>query len=217
MYGLQRFKQEFSDKDKKTQKTKDGKNNVYGTIFSTKTHSINIDIFKALDELGYIQIESLKDKNESYLILEKLGFRQIKEAKKAIKAKIFRKKTKEYPKQMQEIKFKITDKPIDLNEIYIRYKEDKKNEALRKLYTIIWALRNNAVDIKTDKLGIPIIDYEAEKSIQRRIESETEMKGEDKFKLQYHVDATEKNSKDELIGIDASRDETKILGDEEKE
>ena len=127
MCGLQRFKQEFSDKNKKTQKTRDDKNNAY--------------------------------------------------------------------------------------------KEDKNNETLRKLYTIIWALRNKTVDITTDKLGIPIIDYKAEESIEKRIKGET-MKAEDKFKLQYHVDTTEKESRDESRDIEASDDKTSkgiIIGDEEKE
>ena len=46
------------------------------------------------------------------------------------------------------------------------------------------------------------------------------MKDEDKFKLQYHVDTTEKESRDESRDIEASDDKTSkgiIIGDEEKE
>ena len=66
---------------------------------------------------------------------------------------------------------------------------------------------------------IPIIDYKAEESIEKRIKGET-MKAEDKFKLQYHVDTTEKESRDESRDIEASDDKTSkgiITGDEEKE
>ena len=80
LVGLERFKQEFQDRNVKKFPSKDGESNVYKTVFVTATHGINIKTFESLEKLGYIEIESLKNLRKSYLIFEKLGFGQTKEA-----------------------------------------------------------------------------------------------------------------------------------------
>lgn len=193
MYGLQRYKQELSDSNQKGELSEHGENYVYKKIFTTKTHEVNIKTFKALEELSYIQIESIKDTNKSYLILERLGFGQFYDAKEAIKAKLSNNKTEEYQKQMQEIKFKLTDKPLNLNEIYIQYKQNKDNKALKRIGLIIETLKNQNVDIITDELGIPRINYKSETSLAKRMKKEIEQKTESKsFKEKYEVSNEQK-------------------------
>ena len=179
--GLQRYKQKFSDKNMISSISKDGKNQVYDKIFSTVTHGVNIKTFKALESLGYIQIESLKDKNNKVLVAERLGFGQYKEAAESMKAVLTnnQEEKKKYMKQKQKIGFKLTDKPLDLNELYKEYLDVKntrgnnpRRKDVKRIGIILEALKDRNIDIKSDKLGIPTINYNSEKSLAKRIEQE---------------------------------------------
>lgn len=181
--GLQRYKQEFSDRNCKKTIGKNGENYVYDKIFSTLTHGVNIKTFQALDALGYIQIESLEDRKKKLLIAERIGFGQYKEAGRSIKALLTnnQEEKKKYLKQMQKIRFKLTDKPFDLNQLYEEYldiKETKGNDVRRKhvkrIGLILEILKDKNIDIQSDKLGIAKINYKAQCSLASRIQQERE-------------------------------------------
>lgn len=200
LVGLQKFKQEFDDSNKKKAVSRDGKNNVYKKMFSTTTHGINIKTFKALEKLGYIEIQSLEDVHKSYLVLERVSFGQFKDAKDALMEKIsspFEKdknSTHEYQKQMQKLKFMLTDKPIDLDEMYKEYKNNSKDKNMRRIGMVIEALRDKNVDISIDKLGIPSINYKSQKSLASRVD---EMIKEENGNLDENVkDRFKKENKD---------------------
>lgn len=187
LVGLQRYKQEFSDKNKKKELSRDSENHVYNKVFSTLTHGINIKTFQALESLGYIQIESLEDKRSRLLIMERLGFGQYNEAKESIKAMITNNQDakNKYMRQMKKISFKLTDKPLDLNELYEQYEEVKNTRGnnpnrkdIRRIGIILEALKDKNVDISVDKLGISRINYKAKTSLAKRIEQEIAIKQE---------------------------------------
>ena len=129
-------------------------------------------------------------KHKSYLIFEQLGFGQFKGALEATKAKFTNKKTKKFPKQMQEIKFKITDKPVSLSEIYEQYKSNKENKSLKRLMTIIRGLGDQNIDIVIDSLGIARINYNAETSLGKRMKDEFRA-GSNNLKKRYEVQMDE--------------------------
>ena len=179
--GLQRFQQQFRDKNMISTLSRDGQSQVYDKIFTTVTHGINIKTFKALESLGYIQIESLEDKKKKALVFERIGFGQYKEARASIKAVLTNnqeEKTK-YMKQMQEIKFKLTDKPFDINDVYKEYLEIKdtkdknpRRKDIKRIGIILDALKDKNIDIEKDNIGIPKINYNSNRSFVKRIEQE---------------------------------------------
>ena len=69
--GLSRFQNELMNKNKLEQE------------FTTRTHQINLKVFKELEKLGYIKIDDIKDKGESSLFIEKIGVGNFKSAAKA--------------------------------------------------------------------------------------------------------------------------------------
>lgn len=190
--GLQRYQQKFMDKNMISTLSRDGKSWVYDKTFSTVTHGINIKTFKALESLGYIQIESLEDKKKKTLVLERLGFGQYKEAGASIKAVLTnnQEEKNKYMKQMQEIKFKLTDKPFDINDVYKEYLDIKdtkeknpRRKDIKRIGVILDALKDKNIDIEKDKLGIPKINYNSDKSFVKRIEQEKEFeKRENSFR-----------------------------------
>ncbi len=174
LVGLERFKQEFQDKKVKKVPSKDGRSNVYKPVFVTSTHGINIKTFESLEKLGYIEIESLKDLRKSYLIFEKLGFGQTKEAYKSAKS-VITGKNKELRKQIKRIKFRLTDKPFDFEEVYEHYLDVKdtkegnlERKPLKRLGIIFDILEKRNIDIQRDNLGIPFINYKATSSFAAR-------------------------------------------------
>lgn len=178
LVGLERFKQEFQDKNVKKIPSKDGESEVYKPVFVTSTHGINIKTFESLAKLGYIEIESLKDIRRSYLIFEKLGFGQTKDAYKSAKS-VFTGKNKELQKQIKKIKFRITDKPFDFEKVYDNYLvvKDTKGEnpdrkPLRRLGILFDILDKRNIDIQRDNLNIPFINYNATVSFATRKKAE---------------------------------------------
>lgn len=222
--GLQRYKQKFNDKNMITTISKDGKNQVYDKVFSTVTHGINIKTFKALESLGYIQIESLRDKNNKILVLERLGFGQYKEVGASIKAVLTnnQEEKKKYMKQMQEIRFKLTDKPFDLNEVYKEYLEVKntrgnnpRRKDIKRIGIILEALKDRNIDIKVDKLGIPTIDYNSEISFAKRIENERKFEERENNFRESLSDFEEQ--KEEQKDINMDQDIQRNINDNEQE
>lgn len=182
LVGLQNYKQQFSDKHKKTEISKDGENQLYSPVFKTVTHGINIKTIEALGKLGYLQVDEKMPKNKSILFFEKLQFKQYKEASTAMKAKLSGDKEllKEHQKQMYEIKFRLTDKPLNIEDLYKQYAEIKVTRgdpSIKRIGIILEALKDQKIDVVTNQLGIAEIQYGSEESLAKRITKE--MKYED--------------------------------------
>lgn len=201
LVGLQNYKQQFSDQNKRKEISVDGENNVYTPVFKTKTHGINIKTIEALEKLGYIQIEQKEPTNKSLLILEKLQFKQYEDVRKALNAKITSDKEtiNKYEKQMYEVKFRLTDKPLNLEELYKQYSEvktERGNAPLKRIGIILEALKDKKIDVKTDNLGINKIEYDSQESLAKRVIREMESKNSNKkFRESQHVDIGELENK----------------------
>lgn len=222
--GLQRYQQQFRDKKMITTLSKDGKSQVYDKTFSTETHGINIKTFNALESLGYIQIESLEDSKKKALIVERLGFGQYKEARASIKAVLTNNQEgkNKYMKQMQEIKFRLTDKPFDINEIYKEYLDIKdtrdknpRRKDIKRIGIILDALKDKNIDIEKDKLGIPRINYKANKSLAKRIGQEKAFEERENSFRENLSNYEEQREEQHEINMD--QDIQKNIEDEEKE
>ena len=171
---LQTIKQQFQDKGIMAETSRDGDNNVYPQVYSTTTHGVNIDTIEALEKLGYLQIERKEPKKKTNLFFAKLGFGQYKEAKEALFSKDDSKKV-----QMYNLALKVTDKPIDFEEIYKSYlnvkgtrEKSEKTSAIKRLGIIMEALRKRNIDIVKNDIGEIVIDYNAEESFASRMKRE---------------------------------------------
>ena len=179
--GLQNYQQQFEDTNKKMETARESENNVYSQVFTTCTHGVNIKTIEALEKLGYLQIESKEPKRKSNLIFEKLGFKQYQEVKETLLAQMSfdKEKMKEHQKQVYEIKFKITDKPLDLDEVYKQYLEVKdtkginlQRKPIKRIGILLDILKNRNFDIETDELGRKRINSKAERPFAKRIQEE---------------------------------------------
>ena len=199
LVGLEQHKQQFADQKKKLQPSRDSEEyGVYPTVFSTKTHGINIKTIEALENLGYLQIESKEPKNKSLLLVEKIGFKQYNEAKEAAVAKIKSDEDtlKKHQKQMYQIKFKLTDKPVDLEGLYKNYlqlKETRERIPNRKdimrIGAILQALENRNIDLERDNLGVLQIKYGAKEAFGKRVEREKKIgEADEKFRQSLRED-----------------------------
>lgn len=188
---MQSIKQQFEDKGVFTQESRNGESNVYPQIYSTTTHGINIKTMEALEELGYLQIERKEPKRKSNLLFEKLGFGQYKEAKDALFS-MFSKDKADNEVQMYDIAMKVTDKPINFEEIYEQYRnssQDRANgenrRAIRSIGTILEVLRNRNIDIVKNDIGETVIDYKAEEPFAKRMKRELTNSSEEYRKANY--------------------------------
>lgn len=174
---LQSIKQQFEDKNTRTEQTRDGENNVYPQVFASTTHGVNIDTVQALETLGYLQIERKEPRKMSNLLFEKLGFAQDKEERKEILLAAIK---NELPRvQMYNIAFRVTDKPLDFEEIYKAYLELKgpreknpKISATKRIGIILESLRKRNIDIVKNDIGETVIDYNAQESFANRMKRE---------------------------------------------
>jgi hypothetical protein len=134
--------------------------NVYKPGFATKTHSINIKNFKVLEELGYISIDEEKPAGSTKLFVEKMTVGNTKGLRES-----FKKKQKV---DLTLIKFKITDKKINLIDFYLAYKTGKyRVPGERRIANVMFneehgILRKNnprGLAVTYDKFGRQIIEY----------------------------------------------------------
>ena len=107
--------------------------------FETLSHGINQKTFRKLQDLGYIKDYEDKFKKKSRIPLSKLAFGNIKGIMKE--------------EDMYDIKFKLTGKPLDL--------EDSK---LRKCFPMVFGEKNGIIakrgyNFKREKDGSLTIDY----------------------------------------------------------
>ena len=185
LVGFSRYKQNLKDTpfevDKNGQK-------IYSQKFATLTHGINLENFKALEALGYIKIDSMtsqfepksldekiaaltKKKGEpkrSYLLMEKIGFGNWSGAKDAVKAMLFgdEKEKENNSKEMQKVSFRLTDKPIDFEEIKKfrspQYRKSLPPETVRaaaKIGMMARLMDSRKLSIEQDAFGRDYIKY----------------------------------------------------------
>ena len=207
LVGFSRYKQNL--KNSPYEENENGEK-IYSQKFATLTHGINLENFKALEALGYIKIDSMtsqfepksldekfaaltKKKDEpkrSYLLMEKIGFGNWKGAKDAAKAMFFgNKEDKEKnSKEMQKVSFRLTDKPIDFEEIKKfrdhQYRKSLPPEMAKAAYKIGMMARlmeSRNLSIKQDAFGRDFIKYptrlENAKINQRKAETRRENAG----------------------------------------
>ena len=155
---------------------------MYSKKYEIKTHGINIKNMKLLEDLGYLTIDEDIVENNSLLIMERIGFGQLKEARKAIKAKITGNKDaqKVLQKKMHKLSFRITDKPIDFQELYDLCNNSNEKGKISRFKAIFdkkrGILAKFNLDVQTDEEGFSRIIYNANEPFVRRIE---EQKGEE--------------------------------------
>lgn len=180
---------------------------IYSQKFATLTHGINLENFKALEQLGYIKIDSMSSQFEpksidekiaaltqkkgqpkrSYLLFEKIGFGNWEGTKEAVKAMFSNdEKLKEAnSKEMQKVSFRLTDKPIDFDEIkqfrnpqYRKSFPSEKEKAAKKIGMLARFMEDRKISIKQDSFGRDYIKYpsrsENAKINQRKKNSELE-------------------------------------------
>lgn len=195
LVGFSRYKDNLKNSDYEI-----GENGekVYCQKISTVTHGINLKNLQMLENLGYIKIDSMEEKFrqtaiekalgreprglKNLLILEKIGFRNFDDLKKITKAGLTGDKDTldSMRKTFQKVTFRLTDKQIDFEELYMKSAnlsqvEDKKEKtALRRLSVIfdkkqgILATKN--IDIGKDSFGRAVIKYDTKEPFGKRLD-----------------------------------------------
>jgi len=196
---LQAIKQQFEDRKTRTEQARDGENNVYPQVFSSTTHGVNIDTVQALETLGYLQIERKEPRKMSNLLFEKLGFAQDKEERKEILLAAIKNKLPRV--QMYNIAFRVTDKPLDFEEIYKSYLELKgprektpEISATKRIGIILESLRKKNIDIVKNDIGETVINYNASESFANRIKREQTDSSAEYRKSIFIADSIEQSS-----------------------
>ena len=212
LVGIHRYKQELSDKDIMKIKSPKGRNIlVYQSVFSTLTHDINIKTFEALDKLGYIEIAGKVYIGSDSLITEKLAFGQYREAIDAMYNSL--RNNGKGEKEIRKIQFRLTDKPLDLEEIYEQYlkvKGTRGNRDIKRLGIIIEALRYKKIDIEVDEVGMIRINYNAQNSFARRIQMQKVSARKDSFQRVLIEEASAEQALEGTVGEATAKKSKKI-------
>lgn len=171
---------------------------IYNQKISTVTHGINIKNFQMLETLGYIKIDSMDNRHsqnmvgrilgrkpkekQSLLILEKLGFKNYGDLREIARATITGDKETlvRMRKPTTRVTFRLTDKPIDFEELYSKFSNleqvEDRNErvALRRLAGIFnherGILTTKNLDIVKDRFGRDILKYNVKESFGMRMQ-----------------------------------------------
>lgn len=197
LIGLSRYKENLEGSP--YYQREDG-TKVYTKMFTTVTHSINLKTFKKLEDLGIIEIDpdypDFKDTGKkSLLIMEKIGFGRYKDISEVAKSLIKRDKEslEKSKKEMKEVRFRLTDKKIDFEDMYkkingiIPYKSAEEKVALSRMGTIFRTkngiLSTKDLDIEKDITGRTILRYGRRKNnfgkrMERKITEENFLKKE---------------------------------------
>ena len=194
-------------------------NGAYDRNYQTRTHARNVKNLEALERLGYIAIEDISEYKKKYQITERLGFGQVKDALKATKAMLIgsHEEKEKYKKQLYTVKFRLTDKNIDFDELYDAFKSQKNEDVtstFRGLYSKEYGiLAQKKLDICKDFNGMPMIGYDAKQSYTDRVDSEQSgMKSHQDYIEELHVDGNvEIRSQNEHIG---NNDKSKVKQEE---
>lgn len=187
LVGFSRYKENLKGTD-----YEEGENGekIYCEKISIHTHRINLKTLKMIEDLGYIKIDSIKDRlnrkgeyqeKKKLLILEKLGFRNYEDLKRIAIATLKgdRKTLESMKKTFKKVTFRLTDKEIDFEELYrksanISSITDKKEQiALRRLSAIFdnkqGILSTKNIDIGKDSFGRDVIKYNTKESFGQRV------------------------------------------------
>jgi len=171
---------------------------IYSQKVSTVTHGINIKTMEALETLGYIKIDNLEDKFEPsivgkmlgkepeekqvLLVFAKLGFGNYDDLMKMAKAGLTGNKEAldKMKKKKQKITFRMTDKPINFEELYNTFSDLSQVEdanqrvALRRLAVVFshkqGILSRKNIDIEQDRFGRDVLKFGTKQPFGRRIE-----------------------------------------------
>lgn len=147
LVGFQRYKENL--RGSQFELDENG-NKIYSQKISTVTHGINLKNLRALETLGYIKIDSEETRfhssrisellgrepkpKRSLLIAEKIGFGNTKDLKEIAECMLkgnkegLEKKKKDFSK----ITFRLTDKPIDFEELFERVHSAEKEPRIAK-------------------------------------------------------------------------------------
>lgn len=209
LVGFSRYKEDF----KYSNDYEIGENGekIYNDKISTVTHGVNIKTLQALEKLGYIKIDSIDEKckqsfigkltgkepeeKETFLIVEKLGFRNYGDLRKIaeagvknVKATITRnneekeeaqKTLSSMKKKFSKVNFRLTDKTIDFEELCLKSanpNELSKEErvALKRLSIIFdpnaGILSTQNIDIAKDRYGRDIIKYDSKEPFSKKVQ-----------------------------------------------
>jgi hypothetical protein len=205
LIGFARMKDELQG----TSYTMEDGQKVYTSKMYTITHGINIKNLKMLENLGYIKIDSIEEefksglgailpgqpkKKPTLLIMEKLGFGNFDDVRKIAKAFITRdtQTLESMTKQFEKVSFRLTDKPIDFEDLYAKfnnekpYENNKERAAIRRFALLFDKNRGlfatKGIDIKNDRFNRPYIDYHPQESFAARQEKVFEMQRKNKEK-----------------------------------
>lgn len=194
LVGFSRYKDALASSSSYTVRPDGTK--VYDQLFSTKTHSVNLRTFEAMEKLGFIEIVKKDEKigrtlftrkpkeKKSLLIFEKIGFDN-KDALNKIKDAIKNgdKETLEASKRrMEKWTFKMTDKPINFAELYAKYQglipcESKEEKKAVRTFCMLFNSRHGIlakknIDIGKDKYGRDVLLYDREENFGARVDRE---------------------------------------------
>ena len=171
-------------------------NGVYDKKYQTTTHGRNVENLKTLARLGYITIDDISEYKKKYQITERLGFGQVKDSLKATKAMLIgsHEEKEKYKKQLYRVKFRLTDKNIDFDELYEAFKSQKDEDMIntfRGLYSNEYGiLAKKKLDIHRDKDGMPMIVYDAKQSFTERVDNNKKNhKSHQDYIEELHVDS----------------------------
>lgn len=217
LVGFSRYKENLKNSDYEI-----GENGekIYCQKISTVTHGINLKTLQMIEKLGYIKIDSEEEKfkqnpinkilgkspkgMEKLLIMEKLGFRNYSDLKKIAIAGITGDKQtlNSMKKTFKKITFRLTDKPIDFEQLYTKTmnldKIEEKNEriALKRLAAIfdnkqgILATKN--IGIEKDSFGRDIIKYNTPEpfgnTVERKLKNQQLKNNDFRDSLKENVD-----------------------------
>lgn len=217
LVGFSRYKENLKNSDYEI-----GENGekIYCQKISTVTHGINLKTLQMIEKLGYIKIDSEEEEfkqnpinkilgkspkgMEKLLIMEKLGFRNYSDLKKIAIAGITGDKQtlNSMKKTFKKITFRLTDKPIDFEQLYTKTmnldKIEDKNEriALKRLAAIfdnkqgILATKN--IGIEKDSFGRDIIKYNTPEpfgnTVERKLKNQQLKNNDFRDSLKENVD-----------------------------
>lgn len=218
---------------------------IYSKKLCTQTHGINIKALKSIEKLGYIKIDSINgekydstdkisrkvpSKKKSYLISEKIAFRNWQDVKKIFKAGISGDKETlaSMKKDMYKIEFRLTDKEINFEELYSKCAKtneitDKDEKAALKRLGIVFdnergILATKHIDIGKDKFGRDILKYGKDYSFKKRVNPDFIKSDDRRAELMERLDARESLKENQITKeMGENKSNEKIVKEKEEE
>lgn len=218
---------------------------IYSKKLCTQTHGINIKTLKSIEKLGYIKIDSINgekydssdktssevsSKKKSFLISEKIAFRNWKDVKKIFKAGISGDKEtlNSMKKDIYKIDFRLTDKEINFEELYSKCAKpneitDKDEKAALKRLGIVFdnergILATKHIDIEKDRFGRDILKYGKDYSFKKRVNPDFIKSDDRRAELMERLDARESLKENQITKeMGENKSNEKIVKEKEEE